>query len=159
MARPLLYKTKCEISGEDAAWKILTRSNSKWPPIGHYSLSHGRYLVNRARWLNHYYRMKCEISAEDASLKILTICDPFTESILSLIEYIRVLLLKQNLRFRGRMHPNLIYIEFKMTVNQLLVNSIGLPRIYPFLSRIYPLFHYIYATLNICIMRIYPSLP
>ena len=21
----------------------------KWPPIGHYSLSHGRYLVNRAR--------------------------------------------------------------------------------------------------------------
>ena len=41
-------------------------------PIGHYSLSHGRYLVNRARWLDHYYRMKCEISAEDASWKILT---------------------------------------------------------------------------------------
>ena len=65
------YKTKCEISGEDASWKILTWSNSKWPHIGHYSLSHGRYLVNRARWLDHYYRMKCEISAEDASLKIL----------------------------------------------------------------------------------------
>ena len=30
------------------------------------------YLVNRARWLDHYYRMKCEISAEDASWKILT---------------------------------------------------------------------------------------
>ena len=41
----------------------------KWPPIGHYSLSHGRYLVNRARWLDHYYRMKCEISSEDASWK------------------------------------------------------------------------------------------
>ena len=35
-------------------------------PIGHYSLTHGRYLVNRARWLDHYYRTKCEISAEDA---------------------------------------------------------------------------------------------
>ena len=31
-----------------------------------------RYLVNRARWLDHYYRMKCEISAEDASWKIWT---------------------------------------------------------------------------------------
>ena len=66
------HKTKCEISGEDASWKFLTWSNSKWPPIGHYSLSHGRYLVNRARWLDHYYRMKCEISAENASWKILT---------------------------------------------------------------------------------------
>ena len=27
------------------------RPSSKWPLIGHYSLSHGRYLVNRARWL------------------------------------------------------------------------------------------------------------
>ena len=25
------------------------------------------YLVNRARWLDHYYKMKCEISDEDAS--------------------------------------------------------------------------------------------
>ena len=66
------YKTKCEISGEDASWKISTWSNSKWPPIGHYSLSHGRYLVNRARWLDHYYRMKCEISGEDAPWKIST---------------------------------------------------------------------------------------
>ena len=31
-------------------------SNSKKPPIGHYSLSHDRYLVNRARWPDHYYR-------------------------------------------------------------------------------------------------------
>ena len=66
------YKTKCEIPGEDASWKIYTRSNSKWPPIGHYSLLHGRCLVNRARWLDHYYRTKCEISAEDASWKIST---------------------------------------------------------------------------------------
>ena len=34
---------------------------------GHYSLSHGRYLVNRARWLDHYYKTKCVISGEDAS--------------------------------------------------------------------------------------------
>ena len=44
-----------------------TRPSSKWPPIGHYSLSHGRYLVNRARWLDHYYKTKCVISGEDAS--------------------------------------------------------------------------------------------
>ena len=37
------------------------------PPIGHYSLSHGRYLVNRARWLDDYYKTKCVISGEDAS--------------------------------------------------------------------------------------------
>ena len=61
------YKTNCEISGEDASWKNLTRSNLKWPPIGHYSLSHGRYLVNRTRLLDHYYETKCEISGEDAS--------------------------------------------------------------------------------------------
>ena len=34
---------------------------------GHYSLLHGRYLVNRARWLDHYYKTKCVISGEDAS--------------------------------------------------------------------------------------------
>ena len=33
----------------------------------HYSLSHCRYLVNRARWLDHYYKTKCVISGEDAS--------------------------------------------------------------------------------------------
>ena len=55
------YKKNCKVSGEDAF------QNSKWPPIGHYSLSHGRYLVNRARWLDHYYRTKCVISGEDAS--------------------------------------------------------------------------------------------
>ena len=27
------YRMKCEISAEDASWKILTESNSKWPPI------------------------------------------------------------------------------------------------------------------------------
>ena len=41
--------------------------SSKWPPISHYSLSHGRYLVNRARWLDLYYKTKCVISGEDAS--------------------------------------------------------------------------------------------
>ena len=47
----------------------MTGSYSKWLPIGHYSLSHSWFLVNRARWLDHYYRMRCEISAEDASWK------------------------------------------------------------------------------------------
>ena len=32
-----------------------------------YSLLHGRYLVNRARWLDHYYKTICVISGEDAS--------------------------------------------------------------------------------------------
>ena len=27
----------------------------------------GRYLVNHARWLDHYYKTKCVISGEDAS--------------------------------------------------------------------------------------------
>ena len=36
---------------------------------GNYSLSHGRYLVNRARWLDHHYKTKCVISGEDASWK------------------------------------------------------------------------------------------
>ena len=53
------YKTNCKVSGEDGS--------SKWPPIGHYSLSHGRYFVNRARWLHHYYKTNCVISGEDAS--------------------------------------------------------------------------------------------
>ena len=39
----------------------------KITPFGHYSLSHGRYLVNRARWLDHYYKTKYDISGEDAS--------------------------------------------------------------------------------------------
>ena len=50
------YKTNCKVS-----------PSSKWPPIGHYSLSHGCYLVNRARWLDHYYKTKCVISGKDAS--------------------------------------------------------------------------------------------
>ena len=61
------YKTNCKVSGEDAFKKNSTRPNSKWPPIGHYSPSHGRYLVNRARWLDHYYKTKCVISGQDAS--------------------------------------------------------------------------------------------
>ena len=47
--------------------KIQLVQVQKWPPISHYSLSHGRYLVNRARWLDHYYKTKCVISGEDAS--------------------------------------------------------------------------------------------
>ena len=61
------YKTNCKASGEDVFWKKSFCQSSKWPPIGHYSLSHGRYLVNRARWLDHYYKTKCVISGEDAS--------------------------------------------------------------------------------------------
>ena len=34
---------------------------------GRQSHSHGRYLVNLARWLDHYCKTKCEISDEDAS--------------------------------------------------------------------------------------------
>ena len=63
------YKTNCKVSGEDAFWKKSIDPSSKWPPIGHYSLLHGRYLVNRARWLDHYYKTKCVISGEGASLK------------------------------------------------------------------------------------------
>ena len=66
------YKTNCKVSGEDAFKKNSTHPSSKWPPIGHYSLSHGRYLVNGARWLDHYYKTKYVISDEDASLKKLT---------------------------------------------------------------------------------------
>ena len=47
--------------------KIRLDKIQKWPLIGHYSLSHGRYLVNRARWLDHYCETKCEILDEDAS--------------------------------------------------------------------------------------------
>ena len=39
------YKTNCKASGEDAFKKNSTRPSSKWPPIGHYSLSHSRFLV------------------------------------------------------------------------------------------------------------------
>ena len=31
------------------------------------------YLVNRARWLDHYYKTKCKVSGEDAPLKFLTL--------------------------------------------------------------------------------------
>ena len=37
--------------------KFLLLSNSKF---GHYLFSHGQYLVNRARWLDHYYKKKSE---------------------------------------------------------------------------------------------------
>ena len=30
------------------------RLDSKWPTIGHYLISHARYFVNGARWLDHY---------------------------------------------------------------------------------------------------------
>ena len=43
--------------------------------IGHHSLSHGRYLVNRAIWLDHYYKKKCEFSRNDAPWKFLTLSE------------------------------------------------------------------------------------
>ena len=46
------------------------RSNSKWPPIGHYLLSYALYLVNRARWPDHNYQTKSEVSGEDTPFKI-----------------------------------------------------------------------------------------
>ena len=45
---------------------IRLKQIQKWLPFGHFSLSHGRYMVNRARWLDHYYKTKYEISDEDA---------------------------------------------------------------------------------------------
>ena len=34
------YKIYCKVSEEDAFKKNSTRPSSKWPPIGHYLLSH-----------------------------------------------------------------------------------------------------------------------
>ena len=39
--------------------------NGRLSAIIHFS--HGRYLINRARWLDHYYKTKFEISDENAS--------------------------------------------------------------------------------------------
>ena len=62
------YKANCKVSGEDAFKKKSTCPSSKWPPIGHYSLSHGHYLVNRARWLDHYYNLTWDrLSYEEKS--------------------------------------------------------------------------------------------
>ena len=33
----------------------------------------GRYLVNRTRWLDHYYKTKCDFSGEDAPCKVFTL--------------------------------------------------------------------------------------
>ena len=41
------YKTNCKVSGEDAFWKSSTRPSSKWPPIGHYSLSIWKIGLNK----------------------------------------------------------------------------------------------------------------
>ena len=35
--------------------KFRLDQNQNGRPLGHYSLSHGRYYVNCARWLDHYY--------------------------------------------------------------------------------------------------------
>ena len=43
--------------------------------FSHYSFSHGRYLVNRTRWLDHYYETKCEFLGEDALLKLSTLIE------------------------------------------------------------------------------------
>ena len=34
-----------------------------------------RYLVNRARWQDHYYKTKCEFSEEDAPWKFSTLIE------------------------------------------------------------------------------------
>ena len=41
----------------------------------HYSILHSRYLVHRARWLDHYYKTKCDLSGEDAPWKFLTLIE------------------------------------------------------------------------------------
>ena len=39
--------------------------NGRLSAIIHFHMA--KYLVNRAKWLDHYYKTKCEISDEDAS--------------------------------------------------------------------------------------------
>ena len=34
-----------------------------------------RYLVNRARWQDHYYKTKCDFSEEDTPWKFLTLIE------------------------------------------------------------------------------------
>ena len=41
----------------------------KMAAFSHFSLLHGRCLVNHVRWLDHYYKRKCELSGEDALWK------------------------------------------------------------------------------------------
>ena len=40
--------------------------NGRLSAIIHFHM-YSRYLVNRAKWLDHYYKTKCVISGEDAS--------------------------------------------------------------------------------------------
>ena len=112
------YKTNCKVSGEDASWKNSTRLNSKWPLIGHYSLSHGRYLVNRARWLDHYYkrnvRFQMRMHLEKIWLDQIQNGRLFGHYSFShgwyLVSRARwldhyLITIKQSVSFRGRMHP------------------------------------------------------
>ena len=105
---------------------------------GHYSLSHGRYMVNCARWLDQYYKTKCEISGEDTSWKILTPSNskwpPINHYSFShgryLVNRARWLdhyTIKQNVSFRGRMHPgNFLLYRIQNGWQLALFTSIGL---------------------------------
>ena len=136
IARPLLYKTKCDVSGADASWKISTRSNSKWPPIAHYLLSLAQYLANRVRWLDRYYKTECDVSREDAPwiflsrLKfqlighyLLSHAQYFANCVRWLDHYYKT---KSEVSGGGCNLANFNQIKFKMTVNQPLFTSIGL---------------------------------
>ena len=48
--------------------QLVQVQNGRQSAIIHFHMA-GRYLVNRARWLDHYYKTKCVISGEDASWK------------------------------------------------------------------------------------------
>ena len=47
--------------------------NGRLSAIIHFS--HDRYMVNRARLLDHYYKTKCEFLREDAPWKFLTLIE------------------------------------------------------------------------------------
>ena len=42
--------------------------DSKWPSIGHYSLSHAQYVAECVRWLDHHNKTKFEVAGEHAHI-------------------------------------------------------------------------------------------
>ena len=55
-----VYKTKCDVSGEDAFWK---KFDSNWLKF--------KMAVHRPLLLYYYYKTKCDVSGEDAPWNFL----------------------------------------------------------------------------------------